>query len=70
MHDPELLTRYNYDEFVPEKFEPWMRFEESPPLGRRAPSFPLWRLDGGERVELRQLWRAYRYLVLEFGSFT
>ncbi len=23
MSDSKLLTRYNYDEFIPEKFEPW-----------------------------------------------
>ena len=33
MADADLLTRYNYDEFVPAKFEPWLRFDESPPLG-------------------------------------
>jgi hypothetical protein len=30
----DLLNRYNYDEFIPEKFEPWMRFDESPFLGQ------------------------------------
>ena len=46
MPDADLLTRYNYDAFVPEKFEPWMRFDESPPLGETAPDFPLTALDG------------------------
>jgi len=31
--DKDLLRRYNYDEFVPDKFMPWMRFDESPMLG-------------------------------------
>ena len=43
--DQSILTRYNYDEFVPEKFRPWMRFEQSPNLGEAAPDFPLWHLD-------------------------
>lgn len=29
----DLLTRYNYDSFVPEKFEQWMNFEASPTTG-------------------------------------
>ena len=42
MSDPELLARYNYDSLVPATFEPWMRFDASPPLGTVAPDFPLW----------------------------
>lgn len=38
----DLISRYNYDAFVPENFEPWLNFEESPPLGRKGPDFPLW----------------------------
>ena len=30
MCDEKLLARYNYDEFIPEKFEPW--FELRPPI--------------------------------------
>ena len=44
MSDQGLLERYNYDEFVPDKFMPWMRFAESPELGVAAPDFPLWYL--------------------------
>ncbi len=40
MSDNHLLARYNYDEFVPEKFSPWMNFSNSPPLGYPAPDFP------------------------------
>ncbi len=35
MSDSDLTSRYNYDTFVPEKFEPWLNFESSPPLGQR-----------------------------------
>lgn len=69
MSDPELLARYNYDAFVPAKFEPWMRFEESPPLGKVGPDFPLWPLEGGE-TNLRAVCSAHTYTIVEFGSFT
>lgn len=65
----ELVARYNYDEFVPEKFEPWLNFEASPPLGEQAPDFPLWRLDGSE-TRLSEVLRGHIYTVVEFGSFT
>ena len=70
MSDPDLLKRYNYDDFVPEKFGPWNRFDESPPLDQAAPSFPLRRLEDRSQIELAELWKAQRYLVVEFGSFT
>lgn len=63
------VARYNYDEFVPEKFEPWMRFDESPPLGAAAPDFPLWTLEG-EETRLSAVWTANSYTIVEFGSFT
>ncbi len=65
----DLIERYNYDEFVPEKFMPWMRFGESPSVGDRAPDFPLWNLDGVE-TSLSEIWGANLYTVVEFGSFT
>jgi hypothetical protein len=52
MNNSELVTKYNYDAFVPEKFGPWLRFDASPPLGEVAPDFPLWELDGAERREV------------------
>jgi hypothetical protein len=69
MADPELIMRYNYDSFVPAKFEPWMRFESSPPLGKVAPDFSLWPLAGGE-TSLRAICLAHTYTIVEFGSFT
>jgi hypothetical protein len=69
MADNDLLTRYNYDEFIPEKFQPWMRFDESPPLGQPAPDFPLTRLDGST-VNLKEVISAHTYTIAEFGSFT
>lgn len=69
MHDIDLLSRYNYDAFVPEKFEPWDRFDASPPLGEAAPDFPLWDLDGNE-TSLSGVWRNSAYTVVEFGSLT
>lgn len=69
MSDPNLLARYNYDAFVPANFEPWMRFDESPPLGRAGPDFPLWSLDEAA-TRLSAVWAQAAYSVVEFGSFT
>ncbi|RME88564.1 MAG: hypothetical protein D6770_06710 [Anaerolineae bacterium] len=67
--DEDLLSRYNYDSFVPEKFGPWLNFENSPPLGEPAPDFPLWTLDG-EETRLSTVWKDHLYTIIEFGSFT
>ncbi len=69
MDQEALLARYNYDEFVPAKFEPWMNFAASPPLGAGAPDFPLWHLDG-TATRLSALWSRHAYTIVEFGSFT
>jgi hypothetical protein len=69
MPETELLTLYNYDEFVPEKFERWINFAASPALGVPAPGFPLWDVDGSE-TQLSALWSAHTYTIVEFGSFT
>lgn len=66
----DLLKRYNYDSFVPEKFEPWMRFDQSPPLGETTPDFSLWQLDDRAETTLRTILKANLYTVVEFGSFT
>ena len=77
MTNSDLLTRYNYDEFVPAKFEPWLRFDHSPPLGGPAPDFPLWHLDpsgrgasSGRETSLSAIWSHHTYTIVEFGSFT
>lgn len=69
MSDPDLISRYNYDEFIPAKFEPWMNFDSSPALGEPAPDFPLWDLDQTE-TSLSQIIAQNLYTVVEFGSFT
>lgn len=69
MADQELTTAYNYDAFVPEKFEPWMNFSASFPLGRKVPDFPLWQLDESQTSLLDEL-RQNRLTFVEFGSFT
>lgn len=65
----DLLTRYNYDSFTPEKFEPWLNFENSPKTGTTAPDFPLWDLDQ-TATRLSAVWSQYDFTVVEFGSFT
>lgn len=67
--DEQLLARYNYDEFVPEKFEPWLNFAASPPLGDPGLDFPLWELDERE-TSLSRIWAQYTFTIVEFGSFT
>lgn len=69
MADLDLLERYNYHSFIPELFEPWMRFDESPPLAHPGPDFPLVTM-AGEASSLKELWSGQRFLVVEFGSFT
>ena len=69
MTGTDLLTRYNYDEFVPAKFGQWLNFTASPPLGGLAPDFPLWHLDGSE-TSLAAIWSHHTYTIVEFGSFT
>ena len=69
MSAQSLSEGYNYDEFVPEKFEPGMKFEESPPLGKPAPDFSLWDLEGRE-TRFSAVWSVHTYTTVEFGSFT
>ncbi|MCP4358459.1 MAG: hypothetical protein GY796_10630 [Chloroflexi bacterium] len=69
MSTPDLMTRYNYDEFTAEKIMPWLNFRNSPPLGKKAPGFPLWRLDETE-TSLSAIWKQHTYTIVEFGSFT
>ncbi len=69
MADPDLLSLYNYDEFVPAKFERWLNFHASPRLGESAPDFPLWHLDGRE-THLGEIWSQHTFTIVEFGSFT
>ncbi len=66
----DLLARYNYPDFTPKYFEPWMRFGESPPPGETGADFPLWSAENGSESALAQLWARQRYTVVEFGSFT
>ena len=69
MTTADLITRYNYDAFVPHKFGPWLRFEESPPLGEKGPDFPLTRLDNSQTT-LSEILAEYTFTIVEFGSFT
>jgi hypothetical protein len=65
----DLLTAYNYDVFIDEKFERWMRFDESPTLGEPAPDFRLTTLDD-QMVHLSEIWKQSAYTIVEFGSLT
>lgn len=69
MDNKDLLTRYNYDAFIPENFMPWMRFNEAPRAGTEGPDFPLWTLDETE-TSLSAVLKENLYTIVEFGSFT
>ena len=65
----DILSRYNYDSFVPEKFEPWMNFDASPKTGTVGLDFSLWHLDQTP-ARLGEVWPQHDYTIVEFGSFT
>ena len=67
--DDDLIRSYNYDEFTPEKVFHLLRFDQSPPIGEKAPDFPLWDLEGRE-TSLSATWKQHTFTVVEFGSFT
>jgi len=69
MDNTDLISSYNYNAFIPQNFEPWMRFDHSPPLAVTAPDFPLWDLDENQ-TSLRKIWSQHTYTIVEFGSFT
>lgn len=69
MTPQDITSRYNYPAFTPENVNPWLRFEESPPLGQSGPDFPLWNLE--ERAtRLSAVIEQHLLTVVEFGSFT
>lgn len=78
--DQGLAARYNYDSFVPGKFDQFMTFDESPTLGEPAPDAALWcledsRLEDGRnenhgQTALSEIRKQHDFTVVEFGSFT
>lgn len=69
MGEKSLIEKYNYESFTPDNFQPWMRFDESPTLGKRGPTFTLLTLQE-EKVRISDIWGEHLYTVVEFGSFT
>lgn len=69
MSEQKPILNYNYDKFIAENYHPLMRFDQSPPLGVKAPDFPLWHLDGAE-TSLSEIWKSNLLTVIEFGSYT
>jgi len=69
MQKADLISRYNYDSFLADEVMALLDSFASPPLGQKAPDFPLWSLNGGETA-LSQIWSSHNYTVVEFGSFT
>jgi len=64
------LEQYNYRNFSLEAHERLDRWDESPPVGRTGPDYPLWEPRTGESTTLHALCREQRFLVAEFGSIT
>jgi hypothetical protein len=69
MTDRGLIKAYNYDSFVPEKYERWLNFDSSLPLGKIIPDFTLWDLHKEETTLLTEVNR-HPLTFIEFGSFT
>ena len=69
MDKKDLISKYNYNAFIPENFKPWSRFDQSPPIGVAAPDFPLWDLEENQ-TSLSEIWSQKTYTIVEFGSFT
>ena len=65
----DLTATYNYADFKRDVVLPMLRFHDSPPVGKKAPDFPLWNLDRSQ-TSLEAIWSAHTYTVVEFGSFT
>ena len=69
MDKDDLISRYNYNSFTPQNFEPWMQFDNSPKVGVAAPDYPLWDLEENQ-INLSEIWSQNMYTIVEFGSFT
>lgn len=69
MTDKKLIEAYNYDSFVPEKYERWLNFGSSLPLGKSIPDFNLWGLDEVQTTLQAEVNR-HPLTFIEFGSFT
>jgi hypothetical protein len=69
MTDRGLIKAYNYDSFVPEKYERWLNFEASLPLGKTVPDFMLWDLNEEQTTLLTEV-NQHPLTFIEFGSFT
>jgi hypothetical protein len=70
MTEQERVEAYNYDSFIPENFLPKMRFHESPKLGEKVESFPLWKESDRGETSLEEVVSSHDLTVIEFGSFT
>lgn len=65
-----LIETYHREAFVgPSEHAFPPNWATSPPLGKKAPDFPLFNLDLTETT-LSTLWKSHLYTIVEFGSFT
>jgi hypothetical protein len=68
MPDEDRIAYYNYAVFGRQAFK-MLSWENSPAIGKPAPDFPVWDIDGNETT-LSAIWSQHTYTVIEFGSFT
>ena len=72
----EQIRDYNYADFDDNALAHAMgRMSNQPPLGKKAPDFPLWRLTDDadnllKETTLMDVIRQHKLTIVEFGSFT
>lgn len=69
MTKADKKINYNFETFSRESLMPIVDYGNSPLVGKAAPDFPLWDLEGNE-INLAEFWKANDMIVIEFGSFT
>lgn len=76
MNRGEQIRDYNYPDFDDNALEHVMQWmSDQPPLGKKAPDFPLWLLTDDadnplEETTLMAVIKQHKLTIVEFGSFT
>lgn len=76
MTSEEQILDYNYTDFDDSALAHIMKWiGNQPPLGKKAPDFPLWRLTDDadnplEETSLMAVIKQNKLTIVEFGSFT
>lgn len=76
MNREEQILDYNYPDFDDNAISHVMKWVgNQPPLGKKVPDFPLWRLTDAadnplEETSLLAVIKQHKLTIVEFGSFT